>query len=221
MRRRAPLDFDLSVAADKKRRTARRGMSGAFEGSEQRCDWPGCREHARYRAPHSPGRLDAFRWFCLDHVRAYNQDWNYFADAGEAEIDAQLRSDRVWERPTWKLGDGPTARRYAHPHAEGNAWARLGFADPYELLGDMATQNPAGADPAGKPARRLSRQEQMAMDSLGLPHQVTSRAEVRARYRALVKELHPDMNGGHNPDPERLRLVLASWKVIRQSRNFS
>lgn len=221
MARRVPMDeFDVSVSADKQRRARRRGMSGAFETSRQPCDWPGCDALARYRAPQSPDRLHHYRWFCLDHVRAYNQSWNYFADCDEAEIDARLSSDRVWERPTWKLGEGPVAARFGHAHAEGNAWARLGFADPFELLGEMATQNPAGAEDA-RPRRRLTRQEQMAMDSLGLPHQVTSRAEVRARYRALIKDLHPDMNGGHNPDPERLQLVLASWKVLRESRNFA
>ena len=216
---RSPLDYDVSVTADKKRRARARGMSGAFETSEQRCDWPGCRDRAKYRAPHSPERLDAYRWFCLEHVREYNRGWNFFRDWAEDALDAQSRADRTWERPTWRLGEGPFARPFGQTHAEGRAWARFGFSDPFEVLGDAATIS--GEAPANQPARRrLSGQEQMAMDSLGLPHQVTSRGEVRARYRALVKDLHPDMNGGQNPDPERLALVLSSWKVLSQSPNF-
>lgn len=219
MARRSPLDYDVSVTADKRRRARARGMSGAFESSEQLCDWPGCREHAKYRAPHSPDRLDAFRWFCLAHVREYNQRWNFFEDWDETAIDEQARRDRTWERPTWKFGEGPRVLRHNHPHAEGKAWARFGFTDPFEVLGDAATINrPDAANSA--PNRRLTRQEQMAMDSLGVPHQVEDRSEVRARYRELVKELHPDMNGGENPDPERLALVLSSWRVLKQSRNF-
>lgn len=217
---RSPLEYDVSVTADKRRRARARGMTGAFETSEQRCDWPGCRAHAKYRAPHSPERLTTYRWFCLDHVREYNQRWNYFADWSEPDLDAQARADRTWERPTWRFGQGPFARRLGHAHAEGQAWARFGFSDPFEVLGDAATMN-AGEPANGAPARRLTGQEQMAMDSLGLPHQVTSRAQVRARYRELVKELHPDMNGGSNPDPERLALVLSSWKVLRQSPKFA
>ncbi|HUF57106.1 MAG TPA: J domain-containing protein [Thermohalobaculum sp.] len=219
MPHRSPLDYDVSVTADKLRRARARGMTGAFETSEQLCDWPGCRHRAKYRAPHSPDRLHAYRWFCLDHVREYNRGWNFFENHSEPELDAQARADRTWERPTWRLGEGPFAHRFGQAHAEGNAWARFGFSDPFEVLGEAATIN--GGEPANeRPRRRLTGQEQMAMDSLGLPHQVVSRAEVRARYRALVKELHPDMNGGANPDPERLALVLSSWKVLSQSRNF-
>jgi DnaJ-class molecular chaperone len=67
----------------------------------------------------------------------------------------------------------------------------------------------------------MPREEQRAMDALGLPHQVEARAEVRARYRELVKDLHPDMNGGQNPDPERLARVLKAWKILRKSRCFT
>jgi hypothetical protein len=220
MASRSPLDYDVSVLADKRRRQRARGFSGAFDTSQRSCEWPGCDGHAKYRAPHSPTRLNDYRWFCLDHVRAYNAGWNFFAECSEAEIDAQFQSDRTWERPTWKLGKGPKGPIGAHPHAEGNAWARWGFRDPFEVLGEAATLNPGAASNENRPRRRMSREEQRAMDTLGLPHQVEILAEVRARYRELVKDLHPDMNGGHNPEPERLARVLRAWKVLRKSRNF-
>jgi len=217
---RSPLDYDVSVAADKRRRQRPRGASGAFETSQRHCDWPGCKMSAEYRAPHSPERLNEFRWFCLEHVRQYNSGWNFFSNLNEQEIDEQFRADRVWERPTWALGKGPKVPRSAHPHAEGNAWARWGFRDPFEVLGDAATQNPGEASNENRPRRRMTREEQRAMDALGLPHQVEARIEVRARYRELVKDLHPDMNGGQNPDPDRLAKVLKAWQILRRSRNF-
>jgi hypothetical protein len=218
---RSPLDYDVSVAADKLRRQRTRGLSGAFETSRRHCDWPGCDVAGAYRAPHSPERLDDFRWFCLEHVRQYNAGWNFFSDWTAAEMDAQFRADRVWERPTWALGKGPKAPLGNHPHAEGNAWARWGFRDPFEVLGDAATQNPGQASNENRPRRRMTRVEQRAMDALDLAHQVETRAEVRARYRELVKDLHPDLNGGRNPDPERLARVLKAWQILRKSRNFT
>jgi hypothetical protein len=176
---------------------------------------------AEYRAPHSPDRLNEFRWFCLAHVRQYNSGWNFFSDWSEQDLDAQSRADRVWERPTWSLGKGPKAPLGAQPHAEGKAWARWGFRDPHEVLGDAATLNPGEAANGNRPRRRMPREEQRAMDALSLPHQVETRAEVRARYRELVKDLHPDMNGGQNPDPDRLARVLKAWKILRKSRCFT
>jgi len=222
MRTRSHLDYDVSAAADKRRRQRPRGMSGAVETSARQCDWPDCRHSGAYRAPHSPARLDEFRWFCLDHVRQYNAGWNFFADWSEDDLDAQFRADRVWERPTWSLGKGPLGPRGMHPHVQGNAWARWGFRDPLEVLGQNATLNPGHASDDGpRRRRRMTREEQQAMNALGLPHQVEGRAEVRARYRELVKDLHPDMNGGDNPDPERLSRVLKAWQILRKSRNFT
>ena len=80
MTSRPPFQFDLRVAADKKRKqTVRRGMSGAFETSDKACDYPGCKAKAAYRAPQSPDHLDAFYWFCKDHIREYNLKWNYLS----------------------------------------------------------------------------------------------------------------------------------------------
>lgn len=221
MTARSPLEFDVSVTADKRRRARSRGMSGAFETSSRSCDWPGCEHRGQYRAPHSPSRLNEFRWFCLDHVRDYNAAWNFFADFSDEEMEAHWRHSRVWERPTWRFGRAAPGGNGSHPHSEGRAWARWGFADPFDLLGDSATQNPGTRTDDERPRRRISREEQRALDTLGLPHQVESRREVRARYRLLVKELHPDMNGGQNPDPRRLERVLRAWQILRKSRAFS
>ena len=117
--------------------------------------------------------------------------------------------------------DGPRAARGNHPPAEGNAWAGGGFRDAFEVLGDAATLNPGRASNQNHPRRRMTRVEQRAMDALGLAHRVETRTEVRARYRELVKDLHPDLNGGRNPDPERLAWVLKAWQILRKSRNFS
>ncbi len=221
MARRSPLDYDVSVAADKQRRTRARGMTGAFDTKGKICEWEGCEAPAAYRAPRSPERLDEFRWFCLEHVREYNARWDFFANKSESEVEEILRGGTIWERPTWSLGRGAAAAADARPHANGRAWARFGYDDPLDILGAAATISPGAAEGTGeRPRRRLSREEQAALDTLGVAHQVTARREVRAAYRALVKELHPDMNGGENPDPGRLARVLKAWEVLRKSPNF-
>ncbi len=221
---RSPFDYDISVSADKERRARLRGMTGSFETSTKGCEWPGCEQKGNYRAPVSPEQLNEFRWFCIDHVRAYNKSWNYFSGWTEEELEAQTRADRTWERPTWNMKDGPSVKPQQWPHAEGNAWARWGFSDPLDVLGEAATQNPgaATAKTQAKPRRfrKLTRDEQRAMDTLGLPHEVESLTDVRTRYRELVKDLHPDMNGGARSDEARLARVIRSWDILRRSRSF-
>ena len=220
MTERSPLDYDISVTADKRRRARLRGMSGAVESSTRSCEWPGCGVKGAYRAPASPDQLHEFRWFCLDHVREYNRAWNYFSGWTEEELDAQIRADRTWERPTWTFRDGAPGPGRQGPHMDGRAWMRWGFADPLEVLGENATQNPGAREDRRTRFRQLTRDEARAMDTLGLPHETEQRSEVRARYRELVKDLHPDMNNGARGDEARLGRVIRAWDILKQSRAF-
>ena len=219
---RSPLEVDISVSADKRRRARARGMTGEIESSTRSCEWPGCEAKGSYRAPVSPERTNEFRWFCLEHVRAYNKSWNFFDGWSEEELDKQMQADRTWERPTWSFKDRAQKAKQGSPHAEGNAWARSGFKDPLDVLGEAATQNPGAVNQEQRPKRfrRLTMEEQRAMDTLGLPHEIESMAEVRGRYRELVKDLHPDMNEGARSDEARLARVIRAWDILKKSRSF-
>ncbi len=201
-----PFGFDMSVSSAKKKNPrGRRGMSGASETSTRVCDHEGCNEPGKYRAPKAPDVLDDFYWFCKDHVREYNTKWNFFDGTTEAEMNAQMSSDKVWERKTKAFND-PEAR----------AWARLGIEDPHQVLGGNATQNP-GKNRGGQ--RKLPPTERRAIEILEASEHA-SKAEIRKAYKALIKVLHPDINGGDRSQEEQLQQVVWAWDQIKQSRNF-
>ena len=203
-----PFGFDLSVSSDKKKRSrTRRGMSGAFETSQRACDHEGCQETGQYRRPKSPDDLDDFFWFCKDHVREYNLKWNFFHGQTEEEFASQLDKDRVWGRETKPFG-----RR----GEEQKAWARLGIDDPHQILGENATRNP-GKSITG--TRKLPPTERRALDILDAKDHWT-KAEIRKSYKALIKVLHPDMNGGDRSQEDQLSEVVWAWDQIKDSRNF-
>ncbi len=207
MTRNDPFGFDISAASDKKRRTkGKRGMSGAFETSTRPCDHRGCGQAGQYRAPKSPDTLDDFFWFCRDHVREYNLKWNFFQGATEEEFEKFIDKDRVWGRETKPFGKRGV---------EDKAWQRLGVADPMEILGGNATLNPGRAT-AG---RKLPPTERKALDILEA-RDSWSKPEIRKQYKSLVKDLHPDMNGGDRSDEDRLQEVVWAWDQIKDSRNF-
>lgn len=203
-----PFGFDISVSSDKKKRSrTRRGMSGAFETSTRVCEHPGCQETGQYRAPKSPDDLDEFYWFCRDHVREYNLKWNFFNGQTEEEMNEQLDKDRVWERETKPFGK---------KGEEAKAWSRLGIDDPHQILGANATRNP-GKSITG--TRKLPPTERRALDILEAKDHWT-KAEIRKSYKALIKVLHPDMNGGDRGHEEQLTEVVWAWDQIKDSRNF-
>jgi hypothetical protein len=215
MTRRPPFEFDMSVASDKKRRARGRVLSGAVETSGRGCERPGCNKPGKYRAPRSPDNLDDFHWFCLDHVREYNLRWNFFESYSDDDLERQFAADRVWGRPTRPFGEARHGG--TQPHAEGRAWQRFGFDDPMELLGDKATLNP-GTERARR-QRRLPPTERRALEILDAQDN-QSKAEIRRQYKALVKDLHPDMNGGRRDDEARLAEVVWAWEQIKASRSF-
>ncbi|SPF80604.1 J domain-containing protein [Pseudoprimorskyibacter insulae] len=209
MSRPDPFGFDMSVSSAKKKKPrGRRGMTGESETSTRLCEHDGCEAAGKYRAPKAPDVLDDFYWFCKDHVREYNAKWSFFDGKTEAEMNAQHSKDKVWERETKSFRD-PEAR----------AWARLGIEDPHQVLGDNATRNPGkNASTAGH-TRRLPPTERQAIDILDAKDS-WSKAEVRKAYKALIKVLHPDMNGGDRSQEEQLQQVVWAWDQIKDSRNF-
>jgi hypothetical protein len=201
-----PFGFDMSVSgAKKKNPRGRRAMSGASETSTRTCDFDGCDKPGLYRAPKAPDVLDDYYWFCKDHVREYNLKWNFFNGTTEAEMNAQMSKDKVWERQTKSFTDPET-----------RAWARLGIEDPHQVLGGNATQNPGKARAGG---RKLPPTERRALEILEAQDTWT-KAEIRKAYKALIKVLHPDMNGGDRSQEEQLQEVVWAWDQIKDSRNF-
>ena len=213
---RDPFNFDIRASNDKKKRTrGRRGMSGAVETSARQCEHPGCTEAGQYRAPRSRDALEDYLWFCKDHVREYNLKWNFFDGQTEAEMQGTMEHERVWGRATKPFGTGSTAREAA-------GWARHGIDDPFQILGDKATQRRAEAaanQRASTATRKLPSTERRALEILDA-RDTWTRMEIRKQYKSLVKDLHPDLNGGNRSDEERLQEVVWAWDQIKEIRNF-
>lgn len=219
MTRRRPFVKDISVSAAKRNGARAKGMTGAMEGSQRSCEWPGCDQPGKYRAPKDRDRLDEFRWFCLDHVREYNSRWNYYENMTDEEISASMRSDELWGRPTWKLGKAPADVR-AGPHQDGESWRRFGFDDPLEILGDKATLNPGDRRSSIEARKRLlPKPVRRALEIMELDAAATRQA-IRLKYKELVKRYHPDQNGGDRSDESRLREVLWAWDQLKASEAF-
>ena len=66
------------------------------------CDVSGCPHRGDYKAPKSRYELKEYYWFCLDHVKEYNQNWDFFKGMSRAEIEYNMSKTVVWDRPTWR-----------------------------------------------------------------------------------------------------------------------
>ena len=177
--------------------------------SARACATPGCPGEGAYRAPVSREQLHEYRWFCLDHVRIYNASWNYYAGLSDTEMEAHIRSDTTWNRPTWPLGEGPRPDLAAGPSPMGGATPFDDLDDPFGLLKGHGVRNGGAAPPAG-----LTPAEKRAFSTLGLDYPVTF-MELRTQYRMLVKRHHPDTHNGAKEAEERLKRINEAYKTLK------
>ena len=163
------------------------------------CDMPGCGAQGEYRAPKSRLNLQEYWWFCLEHVRAYNGSWDYYKGMTAAQIEAQLRADTAWQRPSWPLG-----RLGSH-----HAWQDDLVRDPLHVLAAGRMRSGAGA-----PAEHAPTELREPLAALGLSWPTTLDA-VKLRYKELAKRHHPDANGGSRESEERLKTINLAYATLR------
>ncbi len=162
------------------------------------CDHPGCDGAGQYRAPRARDKLSEYYWFCLDHVRAYNAAWNYYAGMSEGEIEGELRRDTTWQRQTWPLGERTGNRRFV-----------FGLHDPLGVFDDAS-------DPFRPVRPAPETAEEKAMRLLGLTPPL-SLSGLKARYKELVKRHHPDANNGDKDAEERFKLINQAYTTLLAS----
>jgi hypothetical protein len=184
------------------RRTTRSRAYAPDPGAPGRhCDLPGCGAPGEYRAPKSRDALNDYWWFCLEHVRGYNATWDFYKGMSPVQIEAQLRADTSWQRPTWPLG------RLGPPLDAVQMEAAL-LRDPLQLL--AAAQARERRRAAGEAPQEL--REPLA--ALGLRWPLTM-GELKARYKELAKRHHPDANNGDRGAEERLKLINLAYAALR------
>lgn len=184
---------------------ARRPASALAEPIDPRlraCDTPGCPGEGMFRAPKSRDRLTDYYWFCLEHVRDYNANWDYYRGMSPSEIERHVRADVTWQRPTWPLGSNE--KRKPRPDD-------IEIEDPFEIFGEGAGPRPTQESRM----RDLPPEEREALAILDLPPEVTL-DELKARYKVLVKRHHPDANGGDKQAEERVKAINRAYSTLKK-----
>ena len=175
-----------------------------------RCQWDGCAEAGTHRAPVGRMREGEYFRFCFDHVREYNKGFNYFSGLADTEIARFQKEAMTGHRPTWVMGanSGSRAASDFTQMRSGRAGYYKRVRDPFNMFGDRAEQPPR--------QRKAKPLEAKALETLGLDTRATS-ADIKARYKELIKRHHPDTNGGDRGSEERFRDVLQAYRVLKQA----
>jgi DnaJ domain len=181
------------------------------------CQWPSCAAPATHRAPKGRLRASEYWRFCLEHVREYNNSYNFFAGMSDDAIAKYQKEDITGHRPTWKMGSigGVGGRRRAKRGAgefRGSEWAA---ADPFGLFESIASGRAGQSRPAVE-GRKILNAQRRALDILGLEPDA-KRADIKAKFKMLVKRHHPDANGGDRTSEDRLREIIQAYNYLKSA----
>lgn len=191
----------------RKPKSASNRFHGRVEHADERlCEVENCDAAGEFRAPKSTNaEQDGYHWFCLEHVRAFNEGWNYFDKATPDQGEQLSNGYGGWDGPTWPFGVG----RGAHPKTQMNDVHGI-FKDLKGFEKFRDTPHPV----SGKP---LEAKDLSALSTLGLDEKAST-TDIRQQYKALVKRYHPDRQASHQgsgrADESKLRAVIEAYKHL-------
>ncbi len=173
------------------------------------CQWPSCKAPATHRAPKGRLRASEYWQFCLEHVREYNNSYNFFAGMSEDAIAQYQKEALTGHRPTWKMGSIGGKRAARRGRAEFRGFDGP-TDDPFSLFGEAGTRHARTASEG----RKIFNAQRRALDVLGLEADA-KRTDIKSRFKMLVKRHHPDANGGDRGSEARLREIIQAYNYLK------
>ena len=179
------------------------------------CEWPECKNTAPHRAPKGRGKEKEYWHFCLNHVREYNQSYNFFQGMSNEAVASYQKDALTGHRPTWKMGaNGGTKGK------KGKADLDLdGAVDPFSVFSEMNGRSrwrpgPGATSEPKAETRKVFNAERKALQVMGLGPEATL-DDVKTKYKLLVKQHHPDANGGDRSTEDRLIEIIKAYNYLK------
>jgi len=174
------------------------------------CAWEGCELPGPHKAPMGRNREGQYLNFCIEHVRLYNKNFNYFSGLSDDQISKfQKESSATGNRPTWRMG----TRKPGEQVDPSTLRATPGW---HNKVRTRYTADGRRIPTGDQGPRKLKRLEQKSLRDLGLTAEATKQ-EITRKYKLLVKQNHPDSNGGDRSSEQRLQQILAAYKQLKQA----
>ncbi len=175
------------------------------------CDHPGCGGHGEFKAPKARNRLNDYFWFCLDHVREYNLQWDYYKGLKDIEIESMRRRDTVWDRPSWPFGSKAQYKKFRASFDR--KWAE--FSQNFGIF-EEDNQNSSYSSSTSTSPGTMDYQTVRALNTLGLTPPMDFES-IKRHYKGLVKKFHPDLHGGDKDAEERFKSINEAFQTVKRA----
>ena len=164
------------------------------------CDWNNCLEEGSYKAPVEKDNSKKYRMLCLNHVKEFNKNWNYFEGMNDDQIYEFLKSDMTWHKPTQSFTSSDNFFKILWNNALKDD------QNKYKLNGHFDHMNKF----------RFNNNDVKAFSILGIPVGIKWE-KVQEKFKKLVKKFHPDMNAGNKKYEDRLKIITLAYTQLKNT----
>ena len=165
---------------------------------ENVCEWKNCKKSGKFKAPQEKDNSKNYKWLCEEHIKLFNNNWNYFEGMSQNEIENFIKSDITWHRPTQKFGSSDNFFNILWNNALNDNFNLFKGRDSINGLND------------GK----LSEKDKDAFKMLGLELNVDWPI-VQKKFKTLVKKFHPDRNAGNKQFEDKLKKITLAYSHLK------
>jgi len=180
------------------------------------CNISNCTNQGEYKAPKLRDGSREYYWFCLEHVKEYNKNWDFFDGMSSQEIEEQMKKNMVGDRPTWRSNKaGINAERLKRKIHENFTSGESVFKD-FNFGTDSEDNTEEKKKTFSMGASTMPHPAVEALKVMGLAPPIIW-DEVKAHYKTLVKKYHPDTNQHDEFAEEKLKAINLAYSILKIS----
>jgi len=164
---------------------------------KRKCYKKGCTNPGIYKAPKSKNEIKNYVWFCEDHIKSYNKEWDYCKDMTQKEIEKHIQLDTIGWRPTWNFST-----------------TNLKFKNLEKLFFNYFVFFKKKKN--GAKINKNNSLFKNALKILNINNKNITFQSVENKYKKLVKKYHPDKNKGDKKYEEKLKKINQAFEEIKK-----
>ena len=163
------------------------------------CDWKNCKEIGAYKAPVERDNSKKFKLLCLEHIKLFNKNWNYFENMNDQEIEFFIKSDLTWHKSTKNFGSSENFFNILWNNA---------LEDKLNIFKSSNFKN--------FKKDKLTSTDRDALDIMGLKYEAKWE-EIQKKFKSLVKKYHSDKNLGSKKFEDKLKKITLAYSQLKKT----
>ncbi len=164
------------------------------------CDWNNCSNEGTYKAPVEKDNSRKYRMLCLEHVREFNKNWNYFEGMNDNQICEFIKSDMTWHKQTQSFSSSDNFFKILWNNALNDESYKMKLKNKNNNMRQFNFDN----------------NDIKAFGILGLSIGINW-TKVQEKFKKLVKKFHPDMNSGSKKFEDKLKIITLAYTQLKNT----